>query len=461
MGGKILIADDVATNRIVLKVKLASAFYETIQASSGRETLALARSTRPNLILLDVEMPDLSGIDVCRRLKADPATCGIPVVMVTAFREMERKMAALEAGADEVFWKPLDEVVLLARLRSILRAREMAEELWRRQGTARELGLAEPAAAFTRQSTVALVSNDRARRKSCMTELRTYLSDHLVAMEPEGALSDAAPEGAPDVFLIGSDLAASGAGLRLISELRSRAATRHSAICVMLPAGARDLAAMALDLGASDLIEAGADASEVALRLRIQCSRKYQADRLRDSLESRLRLAMVDPLTGLHNRRYAMAHLGRIAERATLSGQSFAVMILDLDRFKAINDTHGHAAGDAVLKEVAARLGEVLRPSDLLARIGGEEFLVVLPEADLARASTVAERLRRIIGETPVPLPHDGKAIPVTSSIGLAIGNAPTTAGLGVDVLMHSADMALLYAKQDGRNQVIVGQHAA
>jgi two-component system cell cycle response regulator len=229
----------------------------------------------------------------------------------------------------------------------------------------------------------------------------------------------------------------------------------------MLPAGARDLAAMALDLGASDLIEAGADASEVALRLRIQCSRKYQADRLRDSLESRLRLAMVDPLTGLHNRRYAMAHLGRIAERATLSGQSFAVMILDLDRFKSINDTHGHAAGDAVLIEVAARLGEVLRPSDLLARIGGEEFLVVLPEADLARASTVAERLRRIIGETPVPLPHDGKAIPVTSSIGLAIGNAPTTAGLGVDALMHSADMALLYAKQDGRNQVIVGQHAA
>lgn len=461
MGGKILIADDVATNRIVLKVKLAAAYYETLQAASGLETIALARTERPDLILLDVEMPDLSGIEVCRRLKADPATSDIPVVMVTAFRDMERKMAALEAGADEVFWKPLDEVVLLARLRSILRARETAQELWLRQSTYRDLGFAEPAEGFAPRALVALVSGDHATRDGWARELQPYLCDRIVAMEPDLALADHGPGPAPDVFVVSTDLAVPGGGLRLMSELRSRAATRHAAICVVLPAGARELAAMALDLGASDLIEAEADPAEMALRIRIQIGRKRQADRLRDSLEDRLRLAMIDPLTGLHNRRYALAHLGRVCERSAASGRSFAVMILDLDRFKAINDTHGHAAGDAVLAEVAARLARHLRPVDLVARIGGEEFLVVLPDMGLTDACAAAERLRRAMADRPVALPHGGGAITVTASIGLALGNAPAATGAGVEALLHGADMALLVAKQDGRNQVTIGQSAA
>lgn len=461
MGGKILIADDVATNRIVLKVKLGAAFYETLQAASGRETIATARARRPDLILLDVEMPDISGIEVCRALKADPATRDIPVVMVTAFRDMDRKLAALAAGADEVFWKPLDEVVLLARLRSILRAREAAQELGLRQHTYRDLGFAEPAEGFARPATVAIVSRDALTRENWAEELRPYLADRLVAMEPDAALSDAVGGAQPDVFVIGTDLAEPGAGLRLMSELRSRHGTRHAAICVVLPAGAADTAAMALDLGANDLIEADADPAEMALRIRIQVARKRQSDQLRASVEDRLKLAMTDPLTGLHNRRYAMAHLGRVAERAVASGRSFAVMVLDLDRFKAINDTHGHAAGDAVLTDVAARLSGQLRPVDLLARIGGEEFLIALPDTSLRTACAVAERLRRAVGDQLVALPHGRGSVGVTSSIGVAIGNTPATRAMGVEELLHTADMALLAAKLEGRNQVTVGRSAA
>ncbi len=463
MGGKILIADDVATNRIVLKVKLAAAFYETCQASSGMETIAKARADRPDLILLDVELPDLSGIAVCRQLKADPRTRDIPVVMVTAFRDMARKMEALEAGADEVFWKPLDEVVLLARLRSILRAREASDGLGLREGTYRELGFAEPRANFAARATVGLISDDPALRERWVRELRPFVTDRLIAMDPDDAMKMEQLAQPPDVFVLGADPSLPCNGLRLISELRSRPATRHAAICVILPAGtgAADTAAMALDFGANDLIESDADPAELALRLRIQAGRKRLADRLRESLEDGLRLAMTDPLTGLHNRRYAMTHLARIAARAREAGRSFAVMILDLDRFKAINDTHGHAAGDAVLVEVAARLSAQLRPADLLARIGGEEFLVGLPDTVLHDARAAAERLRRAVADKPVSLPHGRGAIPVTLSIGLALSEPGLAAPAPIEDLFDRADMALLSAKHEGRNQVTVDRSAA
>ena len=459
MGGKILIVDDVATNRIVLKVKLASAFYETVQASGGVEALHLARQMRPDLVLLDVELPDMSGIEVCERLKADPATRDIPVVMITAFHDMARKMEALQAGAEEVFWKPLDEMVLLARLRSLLRARETAEQLGLRDGTYRELGFAEAAQPFGDQALVGLVAGRMETALAWKRDLQPHLSDRILVLDREAALGDFANGKVPDVFVVAADLARSGDGLRLMSELRSRAGTRYSAVCVMLPAEARETAAVALDLGASDLIEAGADPAEMALRIRTQIARERQSDRLRTSLADGLRLAMTDPLTGLHNRRYALPHLARIAERARASGRQFAVMVLDLDRFKSINDTWGHAAGDAVLIEVAERLKSNLRAVDLIARIGGEEFLIALPDTTLEAAQATAERLRRVVGDRPVPLQKGSASITVTLSIGLALGADPAAGS--VEDLIGLADRALLGSKADGRNQVKVGRSAA
>ncbi len=168
---------------------------------------------------------------------------------------------------------------------------------------------------------------------------------------------------------------------------------------------------------------------------------------------------MTDPLTGLHNRRYALPHLARIAERAQTAGRQFAVMVLDLDRFKSINDTWGHGAGDAVLIEVAERLKSNLRAVDLIARIGGEEFLIALPDTTLEAAQATAERLRRVVGDRPVPLPNGNGSIPVTLSIGLALGADPAAGS--VEDLIGLADRALLGSKADGRNQVKVGRSAA
>lgn len=459
MPGRILVVDDVATNRIVMKVKLAEACYEVLQASGGRQALRMAQDQRPDLILLDVMMPDLDGFEVCKRLRADPATAEIPVIMVTASRDAGDKLRALKAGADDFLSKPLDDLILLARVRALLRARETAQELELRDGTHRALGFADPPQTYAAPGHVALVAGRREAALGWKTALMPHLPGmQLHLMTRAEALAPAAEDAAPDIFVVSSDLDRPQAGLRLLTDLRARSATRHAPVMMVVPDGARESAAMALDLGANDLVTGPFDPEEMALRLHTQLARKQQADRLRASVHDGLRLAVTDPLTGLFNRRYALPHLARIAARARDTGRPFAVMLIDLDRFKQVNDRHGHAAGDAVLAEMATRIAQNLRPVDLTARIGGEEFLVVLPETDALRATATAERLRLRINGAAVPLPDAKGALFISASIGLALVQG---AHETMEQILARADQALYAAKSEGRNKVTVSRSAA
>ena len=457
MSGRILIVDDVATNRIVLKVKLANARYEVLQAASAAEALSLARSQLPHLILLDVKLPNSDGVEVLRALRADPQTALIPVVMVTAFQDPETRLEALRAGADDFITKPFDELVLLARLRALLRARETVEELRLREATIRDLGLAdadlEPEQPFS-VALIAALPEQAILWKSALIPLLPAAT--VTVFTRDEALMEASTLNAPDAYIIACDLARAGDGLRLMSELRSRPNTRYATICIALPETLRETAAVALDLGASDLLpidmSAPYAAEECAIRLRAQILRKRTLDRQRASVVDGLRLATIDPLTGIFNRRYALPHLRRITERAAQTGRQFAVMVIDVDRFKGVNDTYGHAAGDEVLIDIASRLTMNMREVDMIARIGGEEFLAVMPEITLELARMVAERVCKVISERPVRL-RDGTEIAVTVSIGLAMGRG------GEDVsIVDDADQALLYSKAEGRNQVTISK---
>ncbi len=465
MAGKILIVDDVATNRIMLKVKLSGACYETIQAATGEAGLGLARGERPDLILVDLHLPDMNGVELCARLRADPVTGTIPVIVLTTASDPATRVAALRAGADDFLAKPIDEILLLARLRSLLRARETDEELRLRESTSRALGFAEPAPEFELPARVALVSSSRERGAAWRRALAPHLRNvQFSVLSRDEALASVTSSAVADGFIIDAALSRAGDGLRLMSELRARPATRHAVVCIALEQGMRETAAVALDLGANDLLAANLtrveDAQEAALRFQVQLRRKAAADRQRASVADGLRLAVIDPLTGLYNRRYALPHLARIAERARETGRPIAVMLLDLDRFKKVNDIWGHAAGDQVLSEVARRLAANLREVDLVARIGGEEFLVAMPETTLEAARVAAERLCDVVQQEPVQL-ADGKArISVTLSIGLAMGGGATLCP-EVEALMREADRALLGSKAFGRNKVTVSANAA
>lgn len=455
MTGRILVVDDVATNRIVMKVKLSAACYTVLQADCGQAALRLARAEQPDLILLDVMMPDMSGVSVCEQLKADPETADIPVILVTALSDRDSKLEGLLRGADDFLTKPVDEVTLLARVRSLLRAHETHRELRLREESYAGLGFAEIAPSYEPPGRVALVAPDTATGMAWKRALEPRLSDRLLVMPREQVLQARNSGSAPDVFVIAADLTMHNEGLRLLSDLRSRPATRHAAALTILPRNESERGAVALDLGAGDILYDPFDPEELALRIQTQLRRKRQSDRLRATVEAGLELAVTDSLTGLHNRRYALKRLDRMLQSP---GRGVAVMMLDLDHFKAVNDSHGHAAGDAVLAAVAKRLRAILRPPDLLARLGGEEFLVALHDTDVATALHCAERLREAVGGHRILVPGLADPIPVTMSVGLTLS---TDTGDLAETLIQNADTALYGSKSEGRNLVTISATAA
>lgn len=463
MGGRILIVDDVATNRIVYRARLAAAFYDPILASDGESCLALATELQPDLILLDLNLPDIPGHEVLRRLRAGARTRDIPVIVLTATRDSDVRLAAFASGADDVIVKPADDAILLARVRNLLRAR--GEVDLPAEGGLVGQGFAEPAAGFDPGATVAVVAGQIDQARRLKHDLSGVLRDRLVALSRQQALAEATQAtsggaGVPDVFIVQHDGRDAAGALRLLSELKSHQATRHSSVCVLGRSGDGEEAAIAFDLGADDVVGSDVSAAELALRTRSLLRRKRQGDRQRALIEDRLRLAMIDPLTGLYNRRFAAPQMATIAAHAAETGTSFAVMVIDLDRFKLVNDRHGHAAGDQVLVEVSRRLTADLRASDLLARIGGEEFLVVLPDATMADARRVAERLCEAVEERPVRL-NSGLGLSVTVSIGVAVSAGISGQPASIDHVVEEADLALLDSKGSGRNQVTFRLSAA
>lgn len=466
MDGSILIVDDVATNRIVLKAKLGAARYRPLVAASGGEALAVARSEMPDLILLDLMLPDLHGLDVLAALRAGPMTRDIPVIVLSSTTNAEDRLAALAAGADDFFAKPCDDGLLMARVRNLLRGRQGAEGL--APGRTEALfGLAEESAGFSPPGLIGIVSDRREVAMHLRRDLAPLMRDRLVIMSRADALSGAGPDQASvDLYLVDWTEAALDEAHRLLSDLRSRPATRHAGICLLsaAPADGR-AAAMAFDLDASDIIGPGTRADEVASRLRAILRRKYRADRRRETVQDGLRLALIDPLTGLHNRRYGMARLTAMVRQHLEDGRPLAILIADLDRFKSVNDRYGHAGGDQVLIDVGRRLSQHLRQEDLLVRFGGEEFLIALPGCGLEQANATAERLRAVLQGTPVAL-DQGPAVAITSSFGLSVmtrDNPPVEVEPieeMVRTLIEEADIALLSAKAAGRNVVTVARRS-
>ncbi|MDO6588275.1 diguanylate cyclase [Salipiger sp. 1_MG-2023] len=458
MTGRILIADGVPTNRIVLRVKLTAAYYEVLQAGSGADALRLVARDKPDLVIVAADLADMSGAEFCRRLRSRPEAVETPVIVVPPDSDRADRLTLLAAGADEVLPRPVDELVLLARLRSLLRARNAEDELRMREVTQKALGMAEDTAGFEAPARVTVVPvQPEIPVRSAVATLRTRLRDRIEAVTPDMALRhDCA---GTDVFVIVDTGTRAGSGLSLLTQLRASPLFRQAAIVYVSRPECRREAASALDLGAGDLLSQGFDAEELVLRLPQQIARKRTEDRLRDTMRNSLRAAVTDPLTGLYNRRYALPYLSRLAERAAAHTRPYALLLADIDYFKHINDTHGHATGDVVLVEVAQRISQNLRAADLVARIGGEEFLIAIPDAAPGVASRTAERLRHVIASVPFSLPGPGtKAIDVTLSIGVAV--AMPGSGEMPETLLDHADRALYAAKGAGRNQVMLAPGA-
>ena len=453
MSARILVVDDQPANVRVLAARLEAEYFDVSCAYGGEEAISLARTEQPDLILLDVMMPGIDGYETCRRLKADTFTQHIPVIMVTALDQREERLRGLEAGADDFLTKPVDTITLFARVRSLLRLKGVLDELRTRDQTSHISGATGEALSQDILAAHAVVVSPDAR-----------IGDRVIAALPSFVTSELETDPASAIKCIedGADIAVVDLtsdtfdGLRVCARLRAIPKTRNLPLIAVINPDDVPCAVKALELGVNDFVHRPIDRDEFSVRVKTQLRRQQYADQLRHAIDERLELAVTDPLTGLHNRRFINARLNHAVDSANSGGAPVSVLLVDIDHFKRINDTLGHEAGDAVLRQFAGRLAGGLRALDIAARWGGEEFVVAMPGAGLAEARSAAERLRKSVSDTGFDL-EDGSSVPVTISIGVAQLNAGETC----QSLLRRADTALYEAKTEGRNRVEAAASAA
>jgi len=458
MSARVLVVDDVPANVKLLEARLSAEYFDVVTASCGAQALEICQRAECDIVLLDVMMPDIDGFEVCRRLKSDPRTHFIPVVMVTALDSPSDRVRGLDAGADDFLTKPVSDVVLIARVRSLTRLKMMTDEMRMRAITSHEIGVQAPereAIADTGKGGKILLVDDR---PSSYERLAPVLAEeHAVDVEPNPAEAVFhAAEGNYDLLIVSLNLE-NFDGLRLCSQVRSLERTRGVPLLALSEAGNNAQLLRGLEIGVNDYLLRPVDKNELLARARTQIRRRRYTHFLRDSVQNSLEMAITDPLTGLHNRRYLEGHVGTLAEQAAARGKPLALMILDIDFFKSINDTYGHDAGDDVLREFATRIRKSIRGIDLAARYGGEEFVIVMPETDLHVAGIIAERLRRSIASEPFSVEKGATRIEVTISVGISMLEKKSEP---VADVLKRADQALYRAKHDGRNRVVVAAAA-
>ncbi len=452
MTARVLVVDDLLANVRLLEAKLTAEYFDVITAMNGVDALESVQRTRPDIVLLDVMMPGMDGIEVCRRIKSNPKTHHIPVVMVTALDQPEDRVRGLEAGADDFLTKPVNDMSLFCRVKSLARLKMLTDELRSRVEKSSNSTLNESAIELpgdTRGGNILVVDDKGSLLDRIAGSLKN--NDHKLTgiSEPQQVVFEAS-ENEYELIIINLDLE-NFDGLRLCSQLRSLERTRQIPILIIVePDDERMM--RALEMGVNDYLTRPIDRQELSARVDTQIKRWRYAQRLRDNVQQSMELAVTDPLTGLYNRRYMETQIETLVDNAANRGKSLSILTLDVDFFKKVNDTHGHDAGDMVLKELSERIKENIRNVDLPCRVGGEEFIVVLPDTDINVAEKVAERLRRSVGSKLFDVPDLKTGLNITISIGLSAyeGSSDT-----MEAMFKRADQALYKAKDSGRNQVI------
>ena len=447
-----LIVDDIPTNVRLLEARLSAEYFDVVTAASGAEALKICEAGEIDIILLDVMMPEMDGFEVCKRLKADRRTHHIPVLMITALDQPSDRVRGLEVGADDFLTKPVDDVQLMARVKSLVRLKALTDELRARARTGQEIAIEDAMRAMDKINSedgrILVVDTDTRQTE----RIRGYLgaTNRIDALANPADAAMAVSGGDYELVLVSMALGDFDP-LRVCSQMRTAELTRSLPIILIAEEEDRPRVVRGLDLGVNDFIMRPVERNELMARVRTQIRRQRYATELRQSVTNTLALAVTDELTGLYNRRYFDRHLAIMLEKAQAQERDMALMLIDMDFFKAVNDTHGHDTGDAVLREFADRLRRNIRGVDLACRFGGEEFVVLMPDTDYRQAQNVAERVRNAVAELSFEA-AGGRPLTVTVSVGVALNESEADTP---EVMLKRADVALYRAKREGRNRVV------
>ncbi len=477
-GDRILVVDDDPSILETLTTMLRFKGYATQVAANGRKALEQVKEFDPDLILLDIMLPDIDGYDICRRLKSDPETSDIPILIVSARTRREEIVNLLELGANDYITKPffLDEVI--ARVRTNLeakkyrdRVREEADQLQAMlqisHAVTSSLALSEVLA------TIVGTLNEmvRCNRASLLKVLDPNTAQVVTSTDPEEKVDRMLTlERYPEVVIavdesrpINIENHLTDRRLEAVRELFPDR-TPRALLAVPLPFKDNDTLRYVLHVERPyapflpkevRFCELVADAAANGIyNAQLYEEKAFDNERLE-------RMANTDPLTGIHNHGYLYRRLGEEVERALRYGSDLSCIMIDIDRFKSVNDRYGHLKGDQVLRDIAHIIQRSIRKIDIGARYGGEEFVVLLPETNLEGGYQQAERIRREVKAHYFDSIDGGR---VTVSCGVAWlpqGGLEGAERLTSDWLIGSADNALYAAKRAGRDRTISTATAA
>nr|WP_281496096.1 diguanylate cyclase [Marivita sp. S6314] len=438
-----MIVDALSNRRIHLRAQLDTSSYVVNLADSLLDGLTQIKEDPPDVVILAHDLPGLKLPRVCKLLRSNPRTQLTTVVVAVSKENHSERVSALTAGAHDLIEFGADRADLRARMRSIMRDRFGSDMPPPIKDAFAAQGFSEPKVAFDDMINVTLVSPGQS---AVATQLRQVPGLSLrTSSDPEARR---APEPETDIFILFEDRNADDARDTLLA-LRSHPCSRHSTILFVSDHDAHGPSP--LDLGADDHVVGTVTAPEIALRLKRLAARKREADMRRKTVSELDGLVHTDALTKVNNRRFADSYFKTTDRNASLHRKSLAVLLLDVDTFKTFNDTHGHLVGDTILAHIADVLSKHIRKGDMLARFGGDEFVVALPNVKQPQARRIAERLRKAVAETPLGLPH-GPHLRPTISIGLAQADPIDQKSSGD--LIKAADTALYRAKRLGRNKL-------
>ncbi len=314
MSAKILVVDDILPNVKLLEAKLKNEYYDVICAYGGVEALEKIETEKPDIVLLDVMMPEMDGFEVCRRVKENPKTQHIPVVMVTALTDTSDRVNGLEAGADDFLTKPVNDTALFARVRSLVRLKMTMDEWRARENTATALGVIEDTECETlnEPANVLIIEDQDFESNKFREAVEAAGNMASVAKDPMEAMA-LINQYQFDVIMVSLELDGEGSddGLRFISHLRSNEKTRSVPI-LMVTQEDTDKIARGLEIGAHDYVVRPVDKNELKARLKTQIKRRRFQEKLKSNYEVSLSMALTDTLTGLFNRRYLNVHLEKL-----------------------------------------------------------------------------------------------------------------------------------------------------
>ncbi|HEY5248907.1 MAG TPA: EAL domain-containing protein, partial [Dermatophilaceae bacterium] len=443
----ILVVDDLRMNRRLIQALLEPQGYATRTASTGEEALASISDEPPDLILLDVMTPGLNGRQVAAAVKADPRTRNIPIIMVTAQSDREARLAALEAGAEDFLTKPLDQVELWLRVRNLLRLKELGEIL-RNQSLLEAEVQAQTAELRAQAANLHAQTAELRAQASDLQRFRTSLdaTDDAIILVSRTTLRFVEVNAtASQMFGFSREELLELGPLDLLATSKDRLEAQYDKV-IAGQCRAQTIETMSRRDGSTFPAEVhrhaqreGVDWIIVAV-MRDITKRAETEDRLEQ-------LARFDPLTGLLNRTLFHETLTNTLATASATDQSVALLLLGLDDFKNVNDTHGLAVGDELLIQVGDRLSQCVRFRDTVGRLGGDEFALILPIPAVGPdAKAVASRIQTALLD---PFRLTRQEVSVTASMGIAMypGDAADTA-----TLLRYADTALQQTKQGGRD---------